>query len=78
MGGFRNLIDAHRGYHITEAQRQRFVDLFLKAADKSDLPTDEAFRTALKYHVNFGSYVATQKPNAITEAKLHPLLEVPK
>ena len=78
MGGFRHLIDAHRGYHITEVQRQRFVDLFMEAADKAGLPTDEAFRSALKSHVDFGSRVATQNSNATSESELHPLREVPK
>lgn len=78
MGGFRHLIDAHRGYAITEAQRQRFVDLFMAAADKAGLPADEAFRAALKSHVDFGSHVATQNSNATTEAELHPLRDVPK
>lgn len=78
MGGFRHLIDAHRGYHITEAQRQRFVNLFMEAADKAGLPADDAFRSALKAHVDFGSQVATQNSNATTEAELHPLREVPK
>lgn len=78
MGGFRHLIDAHRGYKITEAQRQRFVDILMKSADEAGLPTDPAFREALKSHVDFGSQVATQNSNANTEAELHPLREVPK
>lgn len=78
MGGFRHLIDAHRGYHITEAQRQRFVELFMEAADQAELSADEAFRAALKSHVDFGSHVVTQNSNATTEAELHPLRDVPK
>src|SRR5215467_5236152 len=31
MGGFIHLIDAHRGFKITEEQRKRFVDLYLQA-----------------------------------------------
>lgn len=77
-GGFRHLIDAHRGFNITEVQRQRFVDLFLEAADKANLPTDTPFRDALKAHVDFGSHVATQNSNATTEEELHPLRDVPK
>ena len=78
MGGFRHLINAHRGYNITGAQRQRFVDLFMKSADEAGLPTDHAFREALQSHVEFGSHVATQNSNAKTESELHPLREVPK
>lgn len=78
MGGFRHLIDAHRGFKITEEQRQRFVDLYLQAADEAGLPSDKPFREALKSHVDFGSYVAKQNSNATTDSELHPLREVPK
>jgi len=78
MGGFRHLIDVHRGFHITEEQRQRFVDLYMQAADQAHLPDDQPFREALKAHVDFGSHVAKQNSNATTEAELHPLREVPK
>jgi hemoglobin len=78
MGGFMHLINAHRGFKITEEQRQRFVDLYMKAADKAQLPTDKPFRDALKSHIDFGSQVAKQNSNAITEEELHPLRNVPK
>ena len=78
MGGFKHLIDAHRGFNITQEQRQRFVELYLQAADQAGLPTDEPFRNALTSHVDFGSHVATQNSNAKTDAELHPLREVPK
>lgn len=78
MGGFTHLIDVHRGFKITEGQRQRFVELYLQAADKADLPTDELFRNALKSHAEFGSHVAKQNSNAKTDEELHPLREVPK
>jgi len=72
------LIDVHRGYSITEEQRQRFVDLYMIAADKAELPDDKPFREALKSHVDFGSHVAKQNSNAKTDDELHPLREVPK
>lgn len=78
MGGFKHLIDVHRGFKITEEQRQRFVELFLLAADMAKLPNDKPFREALKSHVDFGSHVATQNSNAKTDDELHPLREVPK
>ncbi len=78
MGGFKHLIEAHRGFNITEDQRQRFVELYLQAADQAQLPADEPFRNALKSHVDFGSQVATQNSHAKTDAELHPLREVPK
>jgi hemoglobin len=76
--GFQHLIDVHRGLRITEAQRQRFVQLYLAAADKAGLPADEPFRAALRSHVEFGSQVAMQNSHAATDAELHPLREVPK
>src|SRR5882724_3013506 len=78
MGGFSHLIDVHRGLHITEEQRQRFVDLYLAAADAVGLPDDVPFRDALRSHVEFGSRVAMQNSNARTDDELHPLREVPR
>jgi hemoglobin len=71
------LIDAHRGLKIAEPQRQRFVELYLRAADLAGLPDDEAFREALRSHVEFGSHVAMQNSHAETDDQLHPLREVP-
>lgn len=78
MGGFIHLIDVHRGFKITEEQRQRFVDLYMIAADKAGLPADKPFRDALKSHVEFGSHVAKQNSNANFDEELHPLRQVPK
>jgi hemoglobin len=76
--GFRHLIDVHRGLKITEPQRQRFVQLYLAAADEAGLPDDQPFRDALRSHVEFGSQVAMQNSHAGTEEQLHPLREVPR
>lgn len=78
LGGFSGLIDAHRHLHISEAQRQRFVALYLEAADEAGLPSDHPFREALRSHVEFGSQVAQQNSHAETDADLHPLRKVPK
>lgn len=75
--GFHHLIDVHRGLRITEAQRQRFVELYLAALDKADMPSDPAFREAFRQHIEFGSHVAMQNSNAETDEQLHPLREVP-
>jgi hemoglobin len=75
--GFRHLIDVHRGKHITEAQRERFVELYLVALDATGMPEDERFRAAVREHLEFGSHVAMQNSNATTEEELHPLREVP-
>jgi hemoglobin len=73
----RHLIDVHRGLQITEEQRQRFVELYLAAADTAGLPDDPPFRDALRSHVEFGSHVAMQNSHAETEQQLHPLRAVP-
>ncbi len=76
--GFAHLIDVHRGLRITEAQRERFVQLYMAALDVSDLPGDDTFRQAIEEHVEFGSRVAMQNSNAETDEQLHPLREVPR
>ena len=76
--GFAHLIAVHRGLHIREEQRARFVVLYMAALDKAGMPNDEAFRKAVREHVEFGSRVAMQNSNAATDAELHPLRAVPK
>jgi hemoglobin len=78
MGGFPGLIAAHRGLKITEAQRERFVQLYIAAADRAELPADGGFRDALRSHVEFGSHVAKQNSHAETDDQVHPLREVPR
>jgi hemoglobin len=78
MGGFPGLIEAHRGLRISEPQRQRFIELYMAAADQAGLPSDEPFREALRSHVDFGSQVAMQNSHAETDDQLHPLREVPR
>ena len=76
--GFAHLIAVHRGLNITEEQRQRFVELYLKALDDAGMPTDPEFREAVREHVEFGTQVAKQNSNAETDDQLHPLREVPR
>jgi hemoglobin len=80
--GFQHLIDVHRGLHITDAQRQRFVDLYAAALDaaiaRGDLPADPRFRRAVLDHVEFGTKVAQQNSHAESDDELHPLREVPR
>lgn len=75
--GFAHLISVHRGLRITEDQRRRFVELYLTALDTAAMPTDAAFRDAVREHVEFGSRVAMQNSHADTDDALHPLREVP-
>jgi hemoglobin len=76
--GFQHLIDVHRNLHITEAQRQRFVELYAEAMDEAGMPADEDFRAAVLEHIDFGTRVAAQNSNAADESELHPLREVPR
>ena len=76
--GFQHLIDVHRGLAITEEQRRRFVELYMRALEESDLPQDEPFVRAVREHVEFGTQVAMQNSNATTDEELHPLREVPR
>jgi hemoglobin len=78
LGGFQSIIDVHRHLCITEEQRQRFVELYMAAADTAGLPADRSFRDALRSHVEFGSRVAMQNSHARSDDELHPLREVPK
>jgi hemoglobin len=76
--GFQHLIDVHRGLRISEAQRARFVELYMAALDEAEMPGDEPFRRAVRGHLEFGSRVAMQNSNATTDRELHPLREVPR
>jgi hemoglobin len=76
--GFAHLIDVHRGLHITESQRQRFLELYRAALDEAGMPEDEPFREAVLEHVEFGTQVAKQNSNATSDDELHPLREVPR
>ncbi len=78
LGGFAHLIDVHRGVKITEEQRQRFVELYVKALDDAGMPDDAPFREAVLEHVEFGTQVAMQNSNAESDDDLHPLREVPR
>jgi hemoglobin len=75
--GFQHIIDVHRHLKITDEQREQFVKLYMEAADEAALPSDAAFREALRSHVEFGGQVAQRNSWAETEADLHPIREVP-
>jgi hemoglobin len=76
--GFAHLIEVHRGLRITEEQRRRFVELYRRALDDSQMPTDPDFRSAVEEHVEFGTRVAMQNSHAVTDDQLHPLRAVPR
>jgi hemoglobin len=76
--GFAHLISVHRGLKISEQQRLRFVELYMAALDATDMPSDPAFREAVREHVEFGSKVAMQNSHADNDDELHPLRDVPR
>jgi hemoglobin len=75
--GFQHIIDVHRHLNITDEQRDRFVALYMEAADEAGVPKDAPFRQALREHVEFGGHVAQQNSQAKTDAELHPIRAVP-
>lgn len=78
LGGFDHVIAVHRNLMITQEQGDRFISLYMSAADKAGLPNDAPFRQALREHVEFGVQVAIQNSHANTDDELYPLREVPK
>lgn len=78
LGGFDHVIAVHRNLMITQEQGERFIALYMSAADKVGLPNDAPFRQALREHVEFGVQVAMQNSHAKTDDELYPLREVPK
>jgi hemoglobin len=76
--GFQHIIDVHRHLEIIDEQRERFVALYLESLDESGLPDDEAFREAVRSHVEFGSRVAQKNSWAETDTELHPIRKVPQ
>ncbi|MEO3746020.1 group II truncated hemoglobin [Plantactinospora sp. B5E13] len=75
--GFQYIIDVHRHLKITDEQRERFVALYLEAIDEAGLPDDDAFRAAVREHLEFGARVAQQNSHAESDDQLHPIREVP-
>jgi hemoglobin len=76
--GFQYIIDVHRHRNITDEQRERFVAAYLEALDEARLPADQAFREAVREHVEFGARVAQRNSRAKEDADLDPIRAVPK
>lgn len=77
LGGFPSLLAPHRGKQIHEEQRQRFIDLFMSAADAAGIPDDDRTRRALRGYLEFGSEIAMENSHATNDAGLHPCQEIP-
>ena len=78
LDGFYHVIAVHKNLMITQEQGDRFISLYMSAADKVGLPNDAPFRQALREHVEFGVQVAMQNSHTKTDDELYPLREVPK
>jgi Bacterial-like globin len=58
LGKHAALLRHHANLAITEAQRQRFVEVFLEAADEVGLPSVERFRRRFREYIEWGSRIA--------------------
>jgi len=59
-GGYENMMAHHVGKSITEAQRRRWVNLLVDAADAVGLPADAEFRAAFMGYVEWGTRLALE------------------
>jgi len=68
LGGHGALLRHHANLAITEQQRQRFVEVFIEAADEAGLPSDDRFRRRFREYIEWGSQIAmaVSQPGADT------------
>jgi hemoglobin len=57
-GGYRTMLDHHRGLEITPDERFRFASSMSLAADDAGLPDDPEFRAALVGYLEWGTRLA--------------------
>ena len=57
-GGHANMIRHHLEKRLTQAQRRRWVELFLATADDVGLPDDPEFRSAFVAYLEWGTRLA--------------------
>ncbi len=57
-GGHANMIRHHLEKRLTQAQRRRWVELFLTTADDVGLPDDPEFRSAFVGYLEWGTRLA--------------------
>jgi hemoglobin len=58
LGGHPAMIRKHLDRGVTEAQRQRWVQLLLSCADECGVPSDPEFRSAFVGYLEWGSRLA--------------------
>ncbi|MFF0153828.1 group II truncated hemoglobin [Micromonospora sp. NPDC005203] len=59
-GGYRHMLGQHLGLAISEAQRRRWVNLMMDAADEVGLPDDPEFRAAFTGYLEWGTRLAVR------------------
>ncbi|GAC1438172.1 MAG: group II truncated hemoglobin [Solirubrobacteraceae bacterium] len=57
-GGYRNMLERHRGLALSEPQRARWLALIGLAADDAGLPEDPEFRSAFIAYLEWGTRLA--------------------
>src|SRR2546423_305868 len=57
-GGYPYILRKHPGPAIEEAQRRRWMELLLDAADEVGLPSDPEFRSAFVAYIEWGTRLA--------------------
>lgn len=65
-GSHSGMIRKHLFKHLTEAHRQRWVQLLLATADEISLPDDPEFRSAFVAYIEWGTRIAMLNSNADT------------
>ncbi len=65
-GGYHHMLTQHLGKSISEAQRRRWINLIIDAADEVELPVDPEFRAAFVSYLEWGTRlaVANSQPGA--------------
>lgn len=57
-GGYEHMVAKHRGLGLTEAQRTRWLNRMVEAADHAGLPADPEFRSAFVAYLEWGTRLA--------------------
>ena len=76
LGGYRRMLEHHRGLAITAEHRRRFVETMSRAADDAGLPDDPEFRSALLAYLEWETRLAMH--NSQPDAKVATKAPVPR
>jgi hemoglobin len=71
LGGYEHMLAKHRGLHISDEQRLRFVTLLSLAADDAGLPADPEFRAAIMGYAEWGTRLAVHNSGDATDIAEH-------